>query len=256
MALDLGLDHRNNNNRITCSTTVVVDMRALLIHPLHPHHLLLDTVVVVVRLHTMIRTMGQDTNTTIAMHTNVPCTMTGQEDAIGVGVIERNPIIVMVDVNVDVNVNVNVMLIEGIIVMHRIRRRDRFEVEIESERVLPVVGCCSTRTRRNITIIITTIGGTETKTVILLLSIIILLLLLLLEVEIEARVVAEGAVPGVTVEMEDGVGECARIAENEIIEDPAGGVGETSSIETTRDTRVSREPKSLDLADGIAMKIT
>jgi hypothetical protein len=56
--------------------------------------------------------------------------------------------------------------------------------------------------------------------------------------------------------MEDEVDGCARIAENEIIEDPAGGVEETTYTETTRDTRVSRERKSLDLADGIATKIT
>lgn len=139
------------------------------------------------------------------------------------------------------------------ILVRRIRRRDRFELEIEesSETVLPVVGCyIRTRITRSIisTIII---GGIGTRTVMVHMRI-----LLVLEVEIEAGV--EGAVvgAGVTAEMVDGVDERARIVENEIIEDPAGGVEETTFMVMTRDTRANRDQKRLDLADGIAMKIT
>jgi hypothetical protein len=168
------------------------------------------------------------------------------EDAIGVGVIGR------------ITLMVAVILVERI-VTPRIRRRDLLEVEIVSAisetAPLATVGCYSTRIRRiTVNIIITIIGGTATKTLLLLVNIIILLLLL--EVEKEARVEAAEVVAGVTVEMEDEVDGCARIAENEIIEDPAGEVEETTYTETTRDTRASLEPKSLDLADGIAMKIT
>jgi hypothetical protein len=231
--------HRNIRNRITCSTTVVAEvvtttraMAAPFLH--HPHHLLPVTVVVVEVDTTMLTIMaGQLPTTTTGIHT---ITIGEEEiDMIGVGVIGTSTITMVV------------IVIECILVRH-IRRRDRFEPEIESETV-PAVDCCTTRIRRSIIIII---GGIETKTVMDNISI----LVWLLEVEIEAGV--EGAVvgAGVTAEMGDGVDERARIAENEIIEDPAGGVEEMTFMETTRDTRASRDPKSLDLADGIAMKIT
>jgi hypothetical protein len=219
--LDMVLYHHHRPNLITCNTTAV-GTRAPLLHP-HPRHLLLVTVA-----RTMMRTIVVGRDTTIGIHSTV-----NGEDAIGVGVVGRT--------------TTRVAVIECMVGRH-IRRRDRFEPGIESETAL--VGCYITRTRRSIIITII-IGGTETMTLI-----VNIIILLLPEVEIKARVVAEGAVAGVTAEMRDGVDGCARIAENEILGDPAGGVEETTSPETTRDTRASREPKRLDLADGIATKIT
>lgn len=213
--------------------------RAPLLH--HHLHLLLD-IMMGVRIMKIRTIMAGWEDMMIGMHNSIMTI----EDAIGVGVIGR------------ITLMVAVILVECI-VTPRIRRRDLSEIESESEisetALLEIVGCCSMRIRRiTVNTIITIIGGTATKTALLLVNIIILLLLS--EVEREARVVSAGAVAGVTVEMIDEVDGCTQIAENEIIEDPAGVVEETTYTETTRDTRVSREPKSLDLADGIAMKIT
>jgi hypothetical protein len=236
--MDLAQDryHRHPHRITICSTmAVVVGTRAPLLH-----HFLVTTVVhTIMKMRTI---MAGWEDMMIDMHNSIMTI----EDAIGVAVIGR------------ITLMVAVILVECI-VTPRIRHRDLSEVEIESEIsetvLLVPVGCYSMRTRRSIVRIITiTIRGTATKTVLLLVNIIILLLLL--EAETEARVAAAEVVAGVPVEMEDEGDGCAQIAENEIIEDPAGGVEETTYTETTRDTRVSREPKSLDLADGIAMKIT
>jgi hypothetical protein len=121
------------------------------------------------------------------------------------------------------------------------------------EEIAAVVDSCihnNKMTRKSI------IGEVERMIIIIIL---LLLLLLLVEIRVvEAIVGVEGAIAGVgaIVEMGDGVGGCARIAEKEMIEDPAGGVEETITIEMTIDTRPSREPRSRDLlADGIVTKI-
>jgi hypothetical protein len=122
------------------------------------------------------------------------------------------------------------------------------------EEIAAVVDSCihnNKMTRKSI------IGEVERMMIIII--ILLLLLLLLVEIRVvEAIVGVEGAIAGVgaIVEMGDGVGGCARIAEKEMIEDPAGGVEETITIEMTIDTRPSREPRSRDLlADGIVTKI-
>jgi hypothetical protein len=258
MVLDLDLAPYRHHHSITAAA----DIHAPLLH--HHQYLLPDTVAVLLRTITTIFTImvaGRPwEDTTIGMHLHMDTStiimifIEEDLDVTGVGVIGRTTMRMVVELAV---------IVVECIGMRRIRRQDLAEVEIETseseiEIVLVTFGCYSTTIMRSSTVRITIIiGGTETKTGILLVNIIIIILLLLvLEVEKEVRAVVEGAVLGVTAEMEDGVDGCARTAESEIIEDPAGEVEETTYTERTRDTIVSQEPKSLDLADGIAMKIT
>jgi hypothetical protein len=201
-------------------TAAAVVIHAPLLH--RPHLLLPDTVAVLLRTITTIFTImvagRREEDTTIGTHLHMDTTTTmifieEDLDVIGVGVIGRTTMARMLE-------GLAVIVVECI-GMRRIRCQDLSEVEIETseiEIVLVTVGFYSMRTRsstvRLTIIIIIIIGGTETKTGIRLVSIIIILLLLVLEIEKEVRAVVEGAVPGVTAEMEDGVDGCARIAEN------------------------------------------